>query len=332
MSLVLDERLTALSGWVKVQLGREDLILAPASADASFRRYFRVSIRDESYIVMDAPPGREDLRPYIHAVRQFLALGLHVPQILAQDLTQGFLLLSDLGDRTYLSELSETTVERLYGDALAALVVLQTGTDLGPDRFPPYDRNLLRAEMDLFRQWYVPLQLKVELTGRQSRILEQAFELLENAALAQPQVWVHRDYHSRNLMLTATNNPGILDFQDAVCGPVTYDLVSLLRDCYIEWPAGRVDEWALGYHRLARQSGVPIPDDEQQFLDWFDLTGIQRHIKVLGIFTRLYHRDGKAAYLQDIPRVLTYLLAATARQRDLAELHGLLRALHPEGG
>lgn len=331
MSVLLDERLTALSAWTDSQLGCRGVELSPASEDASFRRYFRARDRDKTFIVMDAPPEREDSRPYIHAAKQLLALGLNVPEILAQDLDQGFLLLTDLGDQTYLSQLDAGSVERLYADALAALVVLQTGTFRQPDGFPPYDRKLLRGEMELFQQWYIPYRLNIELTDRQHTVITDAFTVLENAALSQPQVWVHRDYHSRNLMVTARNNPGILDFQDAVRGPVTYDLVSLLRDCYIAWPPAQVTDWVLGYHRLALQSGIPVTDDEQQFLDWFDLTGIQRHIKVLGIFTRLYHRDGKAGFLGDIPRVLTYLTAATERHPALGAFRDLLHDLHPEG-
>lgn len=326
----MDERLTALSHWAEEQLGQRDIEIVPASEDASFRRYFRILNREESYIVMDAPPQREDTRPFVRAARRLLALGLNVPEILAQEPEQGFLLLSDLGIRTYLSALGPDTVEWLYGDALRALVVLQTGTIQEPDYFPPYDRAKLRAEMELFRQWYVPHRLRRDLTGPQQEIIDQTFALLEDAALAQPQVWVHRDYHSRNLMQTSSNNPGILDFQDAVNGPVTYDLVSLLRDCYITWPAQQIDEWALGYYHLARQAGIPVGEDEQVFLEWFDLVGIQRHIKVLGIFSRLYHRDGKANFLDDLPRVVTYLQTVSARHPRLTAFHDLLHTLHEE--
>jgi len=325
----LDERLTALSAWTAAQLGQPEVGLASASEDASFRRYFRAWSKDESYIVMDAPPEQEDCRPFIRSAQCLLGLGLNVPEILAQNLEQGFLLLSDLGDQTYLANLGPDTVEPLYGDALAALVVLQAGTQREPDFFPPYDRQRLRQEMDLFRQWYVPFALNTQLTQDQEWVIDKTFTLLEDAALSQPQVWVHRDYHSRNLMLTSANNPGILDFQDAVKGPVTYDLVSLLRDCYITWPEQRVDDWVLGYHRLAANSGIPVGEDEQRFLAWFDLTGVQRHTKVLGIFTRLYHRDGKAHYLKELPRVVDYLLAVTARHTALSPFHDLLRTLHP---
>ena len=328
----MDERLKTLSSWAQEQLADPGLELRPASADASFRRYFRILSGDKSYIVMDAPPEHEDSAPYIHAAHALLDLGLNVPEILAQDLERGFLLLSDLGDRTYLSELSAENADRLYNDAVDALIVLQTGTRRAPNCFPKYSRDLLRGEMELFRLWYVPHRLGLALSDEQHLIIENTFSLLADAALAQPQVWVHRDYHSRNLMVTEHNNPGILDFQDAVLGPVAYDLVSLLRDCYVAWPQYKIDNWIQTYHGLALQADVLITADEQEFRSWFDFIGVQRHIKVLGIFARLYHRDGKANYLDDLPTVLSYLLQVTANHVVLRPFHDLLLDLHPEAG
>jgi hypothetical protein len=301
-------------------LGWPDAELTPASADASFRRYFRVQQGNMSYVLMDAPPEKEDCGPFIHVSRLFLALGLHVPEILASDLDQGFLLLSDLGTRLYLDELNDSSVDRLYGDALGALATLQS---CGPDSgLPRYDRKLLLFEMSLFRDWLIGAHLDMTLDESQQGALQQSFEYLADNALEQPQVCVHRDYHSRNLMLSARHNPGILDYQDAVTGPVTYDLVSLLRDCYISWPRQRVEDWALGYFELAAQTGIVRPDqvNEQQFLKWFDWMGVQRHLKAAGIFARLNHRDGKPGYMNDIPRTLGYVSDVCSRYSELAGL------------
>lgn len=321
----MGERLQQLTRWVGERLGRSDLDIAPASSDASFRRYFRIRHGGDSLIVMDAPPAKEDCRPYIAVARAMFDAGLNVPEVLEADLEQGFLLLSDLGSRMYLPELNEQTVERLYGDALGALLTLQVCGQADDAALPPYDRALLRREMELFREWYLAKHLGVALDERTNAVLDRAFALLEDAALEQPRVCVHRDYHSRNLMVTTRNNPGILDFQDAVIGPVTYDLVSLLRDCYIAWPRERVEEWALGYRDLAIQSGVLREEHEESFLRWFDLMGVQRHLKATGIFARLNYRDHKANYLPDIPRTMGYVLEVCGRYPELGELHGFLR-------
>lgn len=322
----LDKRLEALSAWLNRVLGTTRYEVRPASADASFRRYFRVTVGSETLIAMDAPPEREDVARYARIGRAFEALGLHVPSILEQDLERGFLLISDLGERLYLSALAEPTVERLYGDALGALVVLQAGTHAGVLDLPPYDEILLRRELEIFREWYLGRHLGLVLDAEQRTCFERASDILVRSALEQPPVWVHRDYHSRNLMVTETNNPGILDFQDAVVGPVTYDLVSLLRDCYIAWPRARVEDWVNGYFELARQSGVTVGDDDVQFLRWFDLMGIQRHLKAAGIFARLHHRDGKSGYLADIPRTLGYVTEVAGLRDELAPLRDLLVA------
>ena len=315
----MQERLEQLKNWLDNELNFSEYTLRPASADASFRRYFRVLHAGVSYVVMDAPPEKEDSQSFVTISKMFFDLGLNVPEVIDESLQQGFLLLSDLGSAPYLEVLNEETVERLYGDALGALATLQACTPRQAS-LPSYDRTLLLNEMELCREWLIGKHLGVSPDAVQTGMIDAAFELLAENALAQPRVCVHRDYHSRNLMHTGMNNPGILDFQDAVIGPVTYDLVSLLRDCYIDWPRARVEDWALGYLDLALQSGILRAEqgDPQQFLRWFDLMGMQRHLKAAGIFARLKHRDGKDGYLQDIPRTLGYVVEVAARHDELA--------------
>ena len=315
----MPERLEQLKNWLDNELDFSEYTLRPASADASFRRYFRVLHEGASYVVMDAPPEKEDSRPFIRISRMFFDLGLNVPEVIDENLEQGFLLLSDLGSAPYLDVLNEETVERLYGDALGALATLQACARDNAS-LPAYDQTLLLNEMELSREWLIGKHLGLSPSDAQTGMIDAAFSLLAENALAQPLVCVHRDYHSRNLMHTGMNNPGILDFQDAVIGPVTYDLVSLLRDCYIDWPRARVEDWVLGYLDLALQSGIlrAEHDDPQQFLRWFDLMGMQRHLKAAGIFARLKHRDGKTGYLQDIPRTLGYVVEVAARYEELA--------------
>ena len=317
----MPKRIEALKRWLEDELDFSEYTLNPASSDASFRRYFRVTHDGASYIVMDAPPDREDTRPFVSVDRLLFDVGLNVPEIIDENPEEGYLLLGDLGSSLYLNVLNGDNVERLYGDALAALAAIQICRP-GDGVLPPYDRELLMTEMQLFRDWLVGKHLGIELPGADANALASAFDLLADNALAQPQVVVHRDYHSRNLMVTESNNPGIIDFQDAVIGPVTYDLVSLLRDCYIRWPRKRVEEWALGYQELALQSGIlrEEHEDPAQFLRWFDLMGVQRHLKAAGIFARLNHRDGKPAYLGDIPRTLGYVVEVSGRYADLGAL------------
>jgi hypothetical protein len=328
----LDKRFEALKEWTGRVLGAGAFDIRPASADASFRRYFRVTQDQRSLIVMDAPPDKGGMRSYVMIARHFHALGLNVPEVLEQDHERGFLLVTDLGEQVYLGSLNEQTVERLYGDALGALIVLQAGTSTTTDKFlPDYDEALLLREMEIFREWCLGRHLGLRLSAGQNRVLDEVFTQLARSALAQPRVWVHRDYHSRNLMVTRLNNPGILDFQDAVLGPVTYDLVSLLRDCYISWPRERVEDWVKGYHELALQSGIPAGEDDARFLRWFDLMGAQRHLKASGIFARLNHRDGKPGYLADIPRTLGYVHEVSARYPELQPLQALLCELKLPG-
>ncbi|WP_455211528.1 aminoglycoside phosphotransferase family protein [Kaarinaea lacus] len=325
------QRKAQIESWLLNELNLPEFELQPASSDASFRRYFRVfplnqspiSGDDNTLIVMDAPPDKEDTGPFVKVATLMADIGLNVPLIKHSNLEKGFLLLSDLGSKQYLSALNKTNVDELYGDALQALLTLQAK---GPkdNELPAYDYPLLMREMELFREWYLKTHLQLTLSSEEEQMLSDIFERLAESALAQPRVCVHRDYHSRNLMLTAANNPGILDFQDAVIGPITYDLVSLLRDCYIAWPKKQVESWALSYLQQAADAGVIKERDEAQLLQWFDWMGVQRHLKATGIFARLNHRDGKPGYLQDIPRTLSYVVDVCSRYKELQALNDFL--------
>ncbi|MGE5652102.1 aminoglycoside phosphotransferase family protein [Noviherbaspirillum sp. UKPF54] len=323
-----DLRLSQLNEWLAtapaVKVSPESI--RPASADASFRRYFRVDGADgATYIAMDAPPPHEDVRPFIHVAEVFGQTGASVPKILAQDVERGFLLLSDLGTTTYLNQLNADTAHKLYLDAIDALVLIQAQSK--PGVLPEYDRALLQRELMLFPDWYVGKHLGVTLSDKQTETLNKVFEVLLANNLAQPQVYVHRDYHSRNLMVIAPGNPGILDFQDAVYGPITYDLVSLLRDAYIQWDEEMVLDWAIRYWERAKRAGLPVNPDVDAFYRDFEFMGLQRHLKVLGIFARLYHRDGKDGYLKDLPLVMEYTRKAAGRYNALAPLIRLLDEL-----
>ncbi len=322
----MSEREQLLRDWLNEVLPARLNRIAPASSDASFRRYFRVWYDSQTRIVMDAPPDKEDCRPFVAIAQALRGLGLNAPEVLAGDLDQGLLLLTDLGSRQYLAELDARSVPGLYGDALGALARLQIGGDPGSPLLPPYDSALLHREMELFREWFLGKLLGLNLCEEEHRTLDRTFALLADNALEQPRVWVHRDYHSRNLMVTDPDNPGVLDFQDAVVGAVTYDLVSLLRDCYIAWPRAQVEAWALDHRARLRSWGMSGLDDADQFLRGFDLMGAQRHLKAIGIFARLNLRDGKPGYLQDIPRTLGYVLEVADRYPELAGLDDLLRA------
>ncbi len=324
-----DSRLAALTHWVVDTLGFDGARIEPASADASFRRYFRISRGGDTQILMDAPPGKEDLAPFVQVARILADLGLNVPIVLARDESQGFLLLTDLGSRQYLDELTDTRqIDRLYTDALRALVTMQTAAGAARD-LPRYDRALLMREMELLPQWFLEKHLGLTVGASERGLLDGLFGTLTDAALAQPTAFVHRDYHSRNLLLCEQGNPGILDFQDAVLGPITYDAVSLLKDCYIAWPAARVRTWALQYRRQLTDTGFELPGDEADFIRWFDLMGLQRHIKVLGIFARLFYRDGKGGYLKDLPRVLNYARVAAAAYPETADFARFVEHIEP---
>ncbi|HEU0189207.1 MAG TPA: phosphotransferase [Gallionella sp.] len=364
------QRLQQLTEWLHSQLPRETFTLAPASADASFRRYFRATFADgTTRIIMDAPPQHEDCRPFLHIAKLFEDAGIHVPHVYAQDLQQGFLLLSDLGNTTYLQALNAGTARELYGAATDALIKIQLASR--ENELPPYDEALLLREMRLFPEWYVAKHLNITLTDKQHARLEEIFARIVANNLAQPRVYVHRDYHSRNLMYIETPlsnslgettshstrlqtaaakslvipqagertnekgnfliSPGILDFQDAVYGPITYDLASLFKDAYIRWEEAEIIDWLIRYWEKARKAGLPVADDFSVFYRDYEWMGVQRHLKVLGIFARLYHRDGKDGYLKDLPLVMAYLRAACVRYIDLKPLLNLLDELEPQG-
>lgn len=326
-----DPRLERLEHWLGGLFGTRDFAIAPASADASFRRYFRVTRAGQSWIAMDAPPDKEDLEPYIRVAGILAQAGVNAPRVMERDLAQGFLLNTDLGNRTYLMEFdSGADADRLYDDAMRALVQIQANAAELALELPEYSNALLRREMELFPEWFCVHHVQVELARDELDALQQVFEFLITAALGQPRVFVHRDYHSRNLMVgdgaRYGQNPGILDFQDAVLGPVTYDLVSLLRDCYVAWPIERIHGWVARFRQLARAAGVAAGEDEKEFLRWFDLMGVQRHLKAVGIFARLWHRDGKSGYLKDIPRTLNYIRVVSATYPELAFLKQLIES------
>jgi aminoglycoside/choline kinase family phosphotransferase len=353
LNILTDLRFGALSAWLELDLnlGAERIVVA--SADASFRRYFRAIRGSETFIVMDAPPEKENIEPYVNVARMLADTGVNVPQILAEDRERGFLLLTDLGSELYLNDLSKgENVDALYADAMIALCQIQSRGREHAANLPPYDRKRLTDEMNLMPEWFCGRHLGLKLSDDERVMLTQTFDMLADEALAQPQVFVHRDYHSRNLMICAPNdpltlplpgtptlqsfseageripmsNPGILDFQDAVRGAVTYDLVSLLKDCYVVWPRERVVRWVEDYRLLAQNAGVAHGMDRAQFLRAFDLMGVQRHLKVLGIFARLFHRDGKSGYLKDLPRVLEYVTSMCAEYPQLSALGQFLQA------
>ena len=321
------QRQQQLTDWLHGLFPDEKFVLAPASADASFRRYFRATFADRALIVMDAPPQHEDCRPFLHVAKLFEGAGAHVPHVYAQDLEQGFLLLSDLGNTTYLQALAPDNARQLYDAATDTLIRIQLASR--DNELPPYDEALLLREMRLFPEWYIAKHLNVTLSDAQSAKLETVFARIIANNLAQPRVYVHRDYHSRNLMVSEPL-PGILDFQDAVYGPITYDLASLFKDAYIHWEEAQVIDWLVRYWEKARKAGLPVHNDFSEFYRDYEWMAVQRHLKVLGIFVRLYHRDGKSSYLKDMPLVFVYLYKACARYVDLKPMQVLLEELHPE--
>jgi N-acetylmuramate 1-kinase len=318
------DRLEALDAWLGAALAGQPYTREPASADASFRRYFRVFSEGRTWIAMDAPPEREDCRPFVKVAALLRAAGLNAPEIFAQDLEQGFLLLTDLGRSTYLQAFTPENADRLLREAIAALVDWQAATREG--ELPPYDEALLRREMNLFPEWYVGRHLGVALDDRAKAELEDVFRRILASNLGQPRVYVHRDYMPRNLMVSSPN-PGVIDFQDAVHGPVSYDIASLLRDAYVSWEEERVIDWTVRYWEAARKRGLPVRADFAQFWRDVEWMGLQRHLKVLGIFARIHYRDGKPGYLEDTPRFLGYVRHACARYGELAPLARLLDRL-----
>jgi hypothetical protein len=318
----VDERLDSLRRWLSAQLPGAAFSLAPASEDASFRRYFRATLDDaRTFIVMDAPPDKEDCRPFVHVAELLRGAGVHVPQVHAHDLAQGFLLLADLGTTTYLSALNASNAAALFRDATDSLVRWQLASR--PGALPPYDDALLRREMSLFPEWYIDRHRGVKLSSAQQGVLRQTFDLLAASALAQPTVFVHRDFMPRNFMVSEPN-PGVLDFQDAVMGPITYDIVSMLRDAFLSWEEERVLDWTVRYWESAKRAGLPVEPDFGEFWRAFEWMGLQRHLKVLGIFARICYRDGKPKYLADTPRFIGYARAVATRYRPLLPLAKLL--------
>ena len=305
-------------------LGYQDYTVTPASEDASFRSYHRMKQAGQSWIVMDAPPDQEPCDEFIDIARRIRVAGLSAPELIEQDLRQGFLLLSDFGATDYLTVLNDSTEKFLYGDALAALLQMQTQIDCTD--LPLYDETLLMREMDLFHDWFLQSLFNIDLNNAQLTNWTEIKRLLVANALEQPQVFVHRDYHSRNLMKIDMGNPGILDFQDAVKGPITYDLASLLRDCYIDWPPERVSQLVGDYYRLATAGGLQNFSLEE-FKRWFDLMGAQRHLKAIGIFSRLNIRDGKPVYLKSIPRTLQYLVQVSEENTSMQTFGQLIDEL-----
>ncbi len=319
-----DIRLEQLQEWLATHLAAGAFTMKPASADASFRRYFRVAADGRSWIAMDAPPAREDCRPFVRVAGLLRAAGVNAPRVEAQDLDRGFLLLTDFGDTTYLAALDEANADRLFGDAVEALLKWQLASRAG--ELPPYDEALLRRECNLFPEWYVARHLGVTLSPDQQRTLAEMIALIIARALAQPAVYVHRDYMPRNLMVT-NPNPGVIDFQDAVYGPISYDVVSLTRDAFVSWEEARVIDWAVRYWEKARRAGLPVDPDFSGFYRDFEWMGLQRHLKVLGIFARIHYRDGKHGYLEDTPRFVRYARAVAERYRELAPLARLFDQL-----
>ena len=317
--LSTDSRFNHLLDWLRSELGLAIDRIEPASADASFRRYFRAFSEDASRIVMDAPPPQENVRPFVRVAGMLRDAGVQTPEIQAVDAERGFVLLGDFGCRNYLDALTAESAHALYADALAALLSLQQGVDPRTADLPGYDEHLLGKELGIFREWLLGHFLALELSQDEQRMLDNTWRLLIDSALEQPRVCVHRDYHSRNLMVTGQNNPGVLDFQDAVIGPITYDAVSLLRDCYIAWPAEQVYAWMESYRDALRQAGLIGAEGAARFRRWFDLMGMQRHLKATGIFARLHIRDGKPGYLKDIPRTLGYVVDVGHRYPELIE-------------
>ena len=332
-----DVRLQHLEVWLAEQLAKlfmakgwgavPPATLTAASSDASFRRYFRWEGEGRSFIVMDAPPPQENCEPFVKIDHLLASSGINVPEIYAEDLQRGFLLLSDLGTQTYLDVINEGNADDLFADAIDALLAFQALPMDAP--LPSYDVALLRRELELFPEWYVGKALNKTFDAKQQAAWQRVSSLLIDSALAQPKVLVHRDYMPRNLMLSEPN-PGVLDFQDAVYGPVTYDITCLFKDAFLSWPQARVQAWLAQYWELAGERGIPVQADFETFLRASDLMGVQRHLKVIGIFARICHRDGKPRYLADVPRFFSYIDAVLQRRPELAELGDLLASLRVE--
>ena len=321
----MPDRYNSLQNWLTEILGTSVFNLKPASEDASFRTYHRLFLKNKTFIVMDAPPEQENCKAFIKITKKLRACDVNVPIIHNVNIEQGFLLLSDLGNDLYLNKLNKSSIYELYSDALSALVSIQVLVNVGG--VDEYDKSLLISEMNLFREWLIEKHLNIKLSDSQVKILTTLFDLLVNNALQQPKVFVHRDFHSRNLMVTKENNPGVIDYQDAVYGPISYDLVSLLKDCYIKWPKEEIDKWIDFYLNKLYEEKAQYKINRDEFIRWFDLMGVQRHLKASGIFMRLSHRDGKHNFLKDIPRTLSYILDLKETYEELQPICIILEEL-----
>ncbi|RDH81478.1 MAG: phosphotransferase [endosymbiont of Galathealinum brachiosum] len=315
---ITDSRLDDIKEWISADLKLENYQIEVASADASFRRYFRVRSANKSWVIMDAPPDKEDCRSFVTIAKLIEAAGVQAPHIYNFNQAQGFMQLSDLGSTAYLDRLTNETVDQFYADAIQSIVKMQ-GIQA---ELPEYNAELLQFEMSLFKDWFLLKHLNIELDVSQNKIITDTVNLLMQSALQQSAVFVHRDFHSRNLMITDENNPGVIDFQDAVNGSPAYDLVSLIKDCYIAWPRVKQLQWVDQYLKLSS-----LNVDRQVFIKQMDFMGMQRHMKAIGIFARLNHRDGKPGYLDDIPRTLAYVFDVCQRYEELAEFSSMLSIL-----
>lgn len=323
-----DHRQIALEAWLKKNLANTEFNITKLAGDASFRRYFRIHTAQQTFVAMDAPPEKENCQPFVAVAKSFAAQGILVPEVLAADLNLGFLLLSDLGDRLLLAELqSINQADYFYTQALEIIPQIQSCLTVTDWNLPKFGEQIIKNELQLFIDWFLVQHLQIKIDKALDNSLQNLFSILIQAANEQPQVCVHRDFHSRNLMCLDENKIGILDFQDAVIGPITYDAVSLLRDCYIAWPIADVSRWVLFFYGLCVENQLINNVTQQQFIYWFDLVGIQRHLKVLGIFARLYHRDGKAGYLQEIPRILQYIFEASEKYSELDGLNNFISGI-----
>jgi len=313
------DRADARLAWARHATGQADLSLEPASADASFRSYWRGYVDSQPVIIMDSPPAQENPAPWVEIGKRLHDAGLHTPTVMVADLDQGFLLIEDLGTRTYLPELSDATADALYGDALDALLRMQMHVEtMG---LPAFNREWQTMEMEIMPTWFLQKHLGVFVECEEWDVVEGAFSAILHSLAEQPRAFMHRDYHSRNLLITTDRSPGVIDFQGAMSGPITYDLASLLRDAYVVWDNERVEGWVEAYRlRLLDARLLDETVDTDRFRRWFDMASLQRHIKILGLFCRLYYRDGKAGYLNDLPRVLQYVLDIARRHADVAPL------------
>lgn len=317
----MNHRLNALKHWTQHTLNQTECVIEPLITEASKRQFYRVRIADQTWVAMDSPPKEEPLEPFLAVAKVMHQGGLHAPEILATEFEQGFVLMSDLGDTMYSQMLNDASMSRLYQEAIDALIQLhQLPPPKEQYRLPKFDADFIKQELGYFHQWFLTVHLGLSLNQETERMLASTYETMIAVAKEQPQVFVHRDFHSRNLIIH-TPTPGIVDVQDAVVGPLVYDLVSLLKDCYIKWPTERITPLVHYFQMQAENSQLLRPMPLKDFLTWFDWIGMQRHLKVLGIFSRLHHRDKKSHYLNHLPRIVEYVIEASARYPASHHLH-----------